>query len=284
MALQTYYVFENDAQRLQADRSALLFDTPKSQLSSGLGQFTIEEGYFKPYRFKFLRKYLESSDDQPGEPTTGARSTSSVGEATRGTGEHGSASTSTSSAPSGLARPGEGWTNLHRSCPPACSVDHSRSAVRPVTPRDNDDGITPRKPKGNLAFLPTVDKTADGKPIGLCIAQLGLQSRCIKIGEEHRAVCKEGELRIERDGRMHKGFEVYEVFVCDKCGFRKKNAYVDSKTISTRKRQRVGNREDTITQGLECIRPKEPGALCDNIQERHGIAHPRFELNPFLPS
>ncbi|EJK46210.1 hypothetical protein THAOC_35133, partial [Thalassiosira oceanica] len=94
----TYYVFENDAQRLEARRSKLLFDTPKSQFGSGLGVMSIEEGYFTAYRYTFLRKYLGSSS-----------STSSTGdEAARGTGEQGHASTagatSTSTAGNETAR------------------------------------------------------------------------------------------------------------------------------------------------------------------------------------
>ncbi|EJK58916.1 hypothetical protein THAOC_20921 [Thalassiosira oceanica] len=256
-----------------------------------------------------------AAGERRNETAAGERHNESGDETARGSSldEQGNASTAGATSPSAdesstatggpSAQPGEGWANgvLRRNncADPNCSVDHSSSPGRAVTPGahiitprnpkgnlaflpavdETPDGspiglciaqlglqsrcikigedhrtkceegeltpgahiITPRNPKGNLAFLPAVDETPDGSPIGLCIAQLGLQSRCIKIGEDHRTKCEEGELRIERDGRMHKGFEVYEVFVCNKCDFRKKVPYVQTETISTRKKKRGAN-------------------------------------------
>ncbi|EJK74880.1 hypothetical protein THAOC_03416 [Thalassiosira oceanica] len=157
---------------------------------------------------------------------------------------------------SSTAQPGAGWANgeFHRACSdPGCSVDHSRDAIvvdtpsphqpksrqadrptRPVT----EDGMSIRKAKGSIAYLPIANKTPKGEAIGLCFAQLGLQSQCIQIGEEHARQCKEGRLYIEADGRMHRGFQVEEIHRCNVCSFRRKVKYASSAAVSTSKRKR----------------------------------------------
>ena len=72
---QTYYLFENEAQRRESGRCKPRYDTPKSQLQVYHGGFSIEDGYFRAYQFKFLSKYLGSSSSTPSAGEAAARGT-----------------------------------------------------------------------------------------------------------------------------------------------------------------------------------------------------------------